>query len=548
MSGLLGKFPDGFTANSQQVKLIRNIEQAFEDGYKFVVCSAPTGSGKSFISKTLGNAAVSCTSDFQKLVDTYSIFAKTQEGEYAYSNEEITQPHFGAYALTITKTLQDQYKELFNDVDVVKGKSNYQCSYDDDYQVDCAPCLFVKKLKERCWANKTCPYYEARNTAITSNFATLNYNMFFALPDHVKRKQYIICDEASELEEQLVKEFSCQINFEIMKACEISVRALPSDMDYGKMYRWLNTLTVSINDRCEELKDFVNKNTFSTHSPTRFVSARRDEMVMLFNLRMKIKTLLDTWHDSEYIFEKTPKGISFVPLKVDQLAKHIFDSGEKIILMSATIIDAANFCKTLGIDKYKYIEADSTFDPKKAPIYASTKTKLNYHNLQANLPKLAKAIEQICNHHKNDKGIIHTQTNTITSYLQENLNCDRVLYREHGVRNEELLEEHLNSEEPTILASPSMMHGVDLKGDLARFQIIIKAPYLPMADKRIEKLMKLDFNWYMNKMLSALIQACGRGVRSPKDHCITYILDAAIVEAVLQNKSKIPKYFLDRFM
>ena len=38
-----------------------------------------------------------------------------------------------------------------------------------------------------------------------------------------------------------------------------------------------------------------------------------------------------------------------------------------------------------------------------------------------------------------------------------------------------------------------MSHGVDLRDDLARFQIIVKAPYLPTKDKRIEKLMKRKF-------------------------------------------------------
>ena len=61
-----------------------------------------------------------------------------------------------------------------------------------------------------------------------------------------------------------------------------------------------------------------------------------------------------------------------------------------------------------------------------------------------------------------------------------------------------------------------MSHGVDLKDDLARFQIIVKAPYLPTKDKRIEKLMKDDFNWYSNKMLCSLIQSCGRGVTIKK--------------------------------
>jgi len=122
------------------------------------------------------------------------------------------------------------------------------------------------------------------------------------------------------------------------------------------------------------------------------------------------------------------------------------------------------------------------------------------------------------------------------------------LFREPGVRNEELLEQHTNTDEPTVLISPSMSHGVDLKGDLARFQIIVKAPFLPTKDVRIERLMKGDYDWYVNKMICSLIQSCGRGIRSKDDHCITYILDGNIAQSIVKNKHKLPKYFLNRFL
>jgi Rad3-related DNA helicase len=544
LTGLLSKFPEPFTPNKSQVKLIRSIEQAFDEGYKFVVCSAPTGSGKSFISKTLGNNSLDPSEEFVDLVNSYQIYKHNNMG--GYQNEAEDEKPFGAFALTITKALQDQYKDLFNDVDVLKGKSNYQCSYDDNFSVENAPCVHIKSLKEDCWKRNSCPYYSARNKAVISNFATLNYNMFFALPEHVKRKQYLICDEASELEDQLVKEFSCQVNFDFLKKSTVTIRPFPNDGEYGKVGKWINTLCQDIEERVEEIRDIIAKKTGKL-SPTS-QNEMKNEVILLLNLHSKLRAIVDTWHDSEYLFERTPKSINLMPLKVDQLSKYLFDHADRVILMSATIIDPANFCKTLGVNKFKYIEADSTFDPAKAPIYANTKIKLNYNNMQSNLPKIANQIEQICNHHKNDKGLIHTQTNTITKYLQDNLKCTRILYREPGVRNEEILDKHYNSDTPTILASPSMSHGVDLKDDLARFQIIIKAPYLPTNDKRVERMMKLDFNWYTNKMLSSLIQACGRGVRSNKDHCITYILDAAIVENIVKYKHKIPKYFLDRFV
>ena len=544
LDGLLQKFPEPFTPNKSQVKLIKNIEQAFADGHKFVVCSAPTGSGKSFISKTLGNASNEPSADYVELVESYQIYKQNNLG--GYQNEAEDEKPFGAFALTITKALQDQYKELFDDVDVLKGKSNYQCSYDENFTVENAPCVHIKSLKEDCWKKNSCPYYNARNKALVSKFATLNYNMFFALPSHVKRKQYLICDEASELEDQLVKEFSCQVNFDFLKKSMVIIRPFPSNTDYGKVGKWVNTLCQDIEDRVDELRDeIINK---SSKLPPLSLNERKNEVILLLNVHSKLRAIVDTWHDSEYLFERVAKGINFMPLKVDKLSRYLFECADKVILMSATIIDPANFCKTLGIDKFKYIEAESTFDPKKAPIYANTKIKLNYSNMLANLPKIAEQVKQICDHHANDKGLIHTQTNTITKYLQDNVKCTRILFREPGVRNEEILDKHFSSDKPTIMASPSMSHGVDLKDDLARFQIIIKAPYLPTNDKRVERMMKSDFNWYTNKMLSSLIQACGRGVRSNKDHCVTYILDAAIVENILKYKHKIPKYFLDRFV
>jgi Rad3-related DNA helicase len=74
----------------------------------------------------------------------------------------------------------------------------------------------------------------------------------------------------------------------------------------------------------------------------------------------------------------------------------------------------------------------------------------------------------------------------------------------------------------------------------------MKAPWLPTKDVRVEKLMKIDKNWYANAMLKTLVQACGRGVRSEDDECETYILDGGIYDAIARNKSKLPKYFLDR--
>ena len=544
LGGLLKSFPSNFTPNSSQIKLLKNIDQAFEDGYKFVVCNAPTGSGKSFISKTLANASDEPSQDFKDLITSYTAFKIDQTGIYTHEEECKEQTPAGAFALTITKALQDQYKSLFKGTTILKGKSNYISTIDSDIDVEMESLIIPKNILEDHRRRHKCPYHNDRRDALTNRFTALNYNMFFSLPNHVKRRQYLICDEAAELEGQLVKEFSCTVNFEMLSRMDILVRPFYSKNN-SNVIKWINTLLLDLSDRLEELRDTINN---SNTNNKKFLVETRKQIVGLRNLHSKLSLIIETWNESEYLFETSKDGITFMPLKVNKLSNHLFKYADKVILMSATIIDPANFCKSLGIDKFKYVQAESSFNAKDSPIYCNTKVKLNYHNLKRSLPKVVEQIKQICEHHKNDKGIIHTHNNTITSFLSTKLNGSRFLIREPGVRNEELLEQHLSNNEPTVLISPSMSHGVDLKDDLARFQIIVKAPYLPTKDKRIERLMNDDFSWYINKMLCSLIQSCGRGIRSKKDHCVTYILDGAIVESVVNNKHKLPKYFIDRFL
>ena len=75
--GFLDSVPDGVTPNASQVKLLKTIDQSFEDGHKFIVCNAPTGSGKSFISKTIGNVAEQPTKEFRDLINLLVSEGKT---------------------------------------------------------------------------------------------------------------------------------------------------------------------------------------------------------------------------------------------------------------------------------------------------------------------------------------------------------------------------------------------------------------------------------------------------------------------------------------
>jgi energy-coupling factor transporter ATP-binding protein EcfA2 len=92
LSKYLSKFPDNYNPNDQQIELIKKVEDAFTKGHKFVICAAPTGSGKSFLARTLGNVASECTPEFKQLITSYDAFRKDYMGNYSHEVECLDQP------------------------------------------------------------------------------------------------------------------------------------------------------------------------------------------------------------------------------------------------------------------------------------------------------------------------------------------------------------------------------------------------------------------------------------------------------------------------
>lgn len=540
MQNLILNFPEGYAPREKQVITLKKIQEAMEDGKKFIIVHADTGIGKSFIPKTLANIAKEPSYEFIRKVQDYTIY----DIEYGPEFMDGEDP-FGCYTLTITKSLQDQYQNTFKDTGILKGQSNYQCVVDDSVSVDMAPCLYSGALKSECWRACRCPYYSARNEMMVSKFAALNYSMFFSLPEHLRKREIIVCDEGSELEDQLVSQFTCEVDIPFLMKVGVMMISFPSEETPAKVREWLGKISFNVQKSLEAFKQEFKDGRHSKDHIT--LSKKKSEYTRLNNFFNSLVTLNATYFDSQYIIEKVDKVIRFIPLKVDVLSKYLFDYAETVIIMSATIIDPKAYCKSLGIKDYEYIHVDTDFDPEKSPIHIMKDQKLNFGNQKAMLPVIMDQIRGLLDHHKGEKGIIHTHTQYITDYVKNNIKSSRLLCREPGVRNEELLEIHEQSDDDTVLVSPSMTYGVDLKGDLGKFQIIIKAPWLPTKDVRVEKLMKVDRDWYSNAMLKTVVQAAGRTVRDDTDESVTYILDGSVFDAIARNKQKLPKFFLDRF-
>jgi len=119
------------------------------------------------------------------------------------------------------------------------------------------------------------------------------------------------------------------------------------------------------------------------------------------------------------------------------------------------------------------------------------------------------------------------------------------LYPRKAEQQKEFFDRHVASEFPTILLSPSMTEGVDLKYDISRIQIIVKTPYAYLGDPVLKARMVLYENYY--NMLTALnlTQAYGRSIRSEDDFCFTFILDKCFLSFLAANKDILQSSFID---
>jgi ATP-dependent DNA helicase DinG len=131
--------------------------------------------------------------------------------------------------------------------------------------------------------------------------------------------------------------------------------------------------------------------------------------------------------------------------------------------------------------------------------------------------------------------------------LSENLskeNTRRLLVTDPEIQRDEIISQHTFSSKPTVLISPSLHTGLDLKDDLSRFQIITKVPYPNKSDRWTNAKRQSDEEWYYWQTALRLIQAYGRSVRSQDDWARTYVLDSAFSYFVRKNRNTLPGWFI----
>jgi ATP-dependent DNA helicase DinG len=220
------------------------------------------------------------------------------------------------------------------------------------------------------------------------------------------------------------------------------------------------------------------------------------------------------------------------------------------LILSATMLEKDAFCTSLGLapGEVKFIQIPSDFPLENRSIYPLNIAYLNSNSLQQLeiQIKITRAIDKLMTLHSNDKGIIHTTSYKQLDFIKQNISQEnrcRLLETNPEIQRDEVMAGHVNSTKPTILISPSLYTGLDLKDDLSRFQIITKVPYPDLGGRRIDEKRNINGQWYIWQTALRLVQGYGRSIRSKEDYAITYVLDLGL-KFVKRNRNILPDWFI----
>lgn len=525
------------TIRPSQIRALEVIEKAVADGIRYIVIEAPTGVGKSGIAEAVAEWAAA--------------------GAGVGMGAE--QP--GAYILSTQKSLTEQYMKDFGagawcDRGLVemRGRANFTCI---EGAGDCGTgkLMGCEETEKPIFASldhpetTECPYKLARRTFMQSPTGVTNFAYFLASTayagDSFPRRTFLIVDECHNAEKELLGFF--EVELPTRRARELGIASFP-DMepnDKAPVVSWLTDVFIPTAEAkiVEARQEAMKWKDLDKDQSLRFIRKASG----LQELVDKMGTFLGMAEADWFVYvdrdlDKVPERLIFKRLSAAAIAEPLlFKKGAFVLLMSATILDTNTFLRNLGIDSRDaaVLRLDSEFPISNRPVLYWGAGDMRHACIEKSLPKVAARVADILDRCPTVKGIIHTHSykiqQAVVTHLHRTKHARRVITHssEKGSR-EAAIARHTSSPEPTVLVSPSMYEGLDLKGDLSRFQIITKVPY-PMMDPYIMARKERDPQWYILQTGLSMIQASGRSVRTVDDWAVTWILDGGFAYFFRQN-------------
>jgi len=520
--------PLKFKPREQQVEVLNMMKNTINNGKKFILLNAPTGSGKSYVAIMFMNWYLN----------------------YVNSGAKFD-------IITNSKLLQQQYNDEFDFIQDLRGQSNYKCN---KYNTDCRTGKELDKATKQPPCGY-CPYDIAKEAwtkgqASLTNFHLYNSFSFFVPSTMVKRAaNVLIVDEAHDFESVFCDFITVKLSPRILKNYGMENRTIEL---YEKKLSRIKTPDGFINfisgdflpyiiDLRQEFDDMLKD---ATEPKIRQIYAGYTEYIdgaeeRLSNLIKDYEANEDNWVLDITKTKTNETELTMQPIWGNlYLDKFIWSNYDHVIFMSGSILDKEMFTYINGFDAdlTDYYEVESTFPVVNRPLYFYRAGKMTYANRETTFQNQIPVIEKIMKKYKESRGIIHTTNYEISKWLEDSINDRRLIFHDSENREDQL--NLMKKRKNGIIVSPSMVSGISLDDELSRFQVIMKVPYPNISSNKVKARQNTNKKWYTWRTIVDIVQAYGRSTRSDTDWSHTYILDSSFGDLLKMNKNMFPTYFI----
>lgn len=505
------------------------ISRLYVQGFRplFFGLDAPTGIGKSAIALAVARGMLK--------------ILRAHNEEFA-SEEDGSPPR--VWIVTLNKILQDQYRKDFDDyLFDFRGQDNYKCYEDIGKSCAQSACARIKAPRGEDptfpqYCTRSCEYDEVKSLALEAPILLLNVAKAINLIKTGVRPDFMIFDEGHGVESALDSEAGISIDQTTISKLKLNFNDYFNDLEnFDKIKKGLE----KIKDKCLSLFEEEELKDASYRDIKLYREAER--------LHKKCEQILSDVEGGIQYVSCSKDKLDLKPLQINKIFERTFNF--PVLFLSATLLSKRGFSSMTGINEsmLDWFSCDSPFPMENRPIYNFWRMgapSINFSNESQEIENLINRVSEVLSLHPQEKGIIHTHTYRYATEIYQRLYVkfgSRLIFPKNSREQKEALDQHEKSKN-TVLLSPSMTEGVDLRDDLCRFVILCKVPYLPMGDPVVIARKEQNPDWYAYRSAMTIVQAPGRGVRSEKDFAKTYLLDPGFMRFFSQNKHLFPEWFL----
>lgn len=592
-----------------QTQVLEEIQQAIRSGYKKIVLEASTGFGKSPVAIAVARhfrTAYICTSTIN-LQDQYLRdfpFLRKVIGKGNFDCKVLQERNAAGMFRCEEDETEDLTKCGHTTVDKAPCLSkDFICSYrttraDYDVNIDNevtfkeeliqlnsdprrAEIVYPEKERIKYFMNwkhykdfgnswDACNYYHQKNIGLLSPYTIFNYAIFNSM-NKVKRKTgkpyldtkgVLILDEGHLFEQEVIGSNGDELDLRtLMHLTRNRISVMPAELSFDGWLDFINNALGLSRDNLfdlererAELFALINRNAASQTQLKRFYSLARiinyveDKIEKISTIHFDMTENPENW-----IIDRNGNKLILKPLDITKYCRELYEYGDNLFVMSATILDKDMYCKQIGLDtsEVKFISIDSDFPVENRPIFTDYVGKLRKDNIdmESTHQTIASKLNRIMNTYYDKRGLIHMPTSKLIDQILPYLNevQRKRLYIVKSMSSKERTEmlTAFEANPRGVLISPSLYVGIDLKDDLSRFQVIVKVPYPSLGDKWIHKKYEQNKAWYNWTTLLKVVQGVGRSVRHKEDFADTYILDENFENMLRFSSKLLPKSFKD---